>query len=580
VVAAVDQGPLYTSVGQRPVITYTAPVAPGAYPFTFQVEDDGVGENLDPSPKTITINVPPPDYLITTADHAIVVTDQTGHGDTLTVSEPSPGHILFSAAGRAFSVDGGLYRDGDSGSIALADVTSITLDAGSGDDTVTVQEFTNPLPSLAIDGGTGADTVSLHAGTTATVSDPDGVTLEGGSVSTLLTVDSDVAVSQTAALTGPGGLQKSGAGTLTLDLDNSFSGNTTVQRGTLALAASTSHNNVASSPALVVASGATLDVTGLMGGRLDLVSGQILRCAGTVRGNLGVGSGATLAPGASPGILNSGSVVFSPGSTFEVEIEGPTVGTQYDQLNVAGTVDLGHATLSLLGSYPAAYGDSLIIVNNDGNEPVTGTFAGLDESGTIGFNGVDLILSYAGGDGNDVTLSRPPPAAARLAYFRAVRGEDDQVQLSWGTLIEVHTLGYRVDRSTLSGEWERITPQIIPATGVDQRPQTYALTDSTAPALADLRYRLGEIDLRGREEVLAVAAVQAAPRASLAVSDDGLCLSLHGTPNALVTIETAVAVSGPWTVVQTSTLDGGGVASAKLEWASDLAARFYRISSE
>ena len=65
-----------------------------------------------------------------------------------------------------------------------------------------------------------------------------------------------------------------------------------------------------------------------------------------------------------------------PGSTFGVRLNGGTVGTEYDQLAVAGTVDLGDATLSLTLGYTPAVGDSFTIIDNDGTDDVVGTSSG------------------------------------------------------------------------------------------------------------------------------------------------------------------------------------------------------------
>jgi len=57
-VAAEYDGKLYTSTGDpAQVISYTAPMTLGQQSFTFQVQDDGAGNNLDLSPNTITFNV-------------------------------------------------------------------------------------------------------------------------------------------------------------------------------------------------------------------------------------------------------------------------------------------------------------------------------------------------------------------------------------------------------------------------------------------------------------------------------------------------------------------------------------------
>src|SRR2546421_668675 len=85
----------------------------------------------------------------------------------------------------------------------------------------------------------------------------------------------------------------------------------------------------------------------------------------------------TIAPGDSPGILNTGSVTMNSATTFTVELNGATVNTGYDQLNVTGTVNLGGATLSTTLGFNSAPGTTFVIINNDGNDPVTGMFNGL-----------------------------------------------------------------------------------------------------------------------------------------------------------------------------------------------------------
>ena len=57
----------------------------------------------------------------------------------------------------------------------------------------------------------------------------------------------------------------------------------------------------------------------------------------------------------------------------------------------------------------------------------------------------------------DFTISLPSPTAARLAYFRAVAPGPGGVDLTWGTLVEVQTLGFRVERAVADGCWERVT---------------------------------------------------------------------------------------------------------------------------
>ena len=91
------------------------------------------------------------------------------------------------------------------------------------------------------------------------------------------------------------------------------------------------------------------------------------------------------------------------GSNLNVELYGTTAGSQYDQLVVTGTVDLGGATLNISRSFVPANGTEFILIDNDGTDPIVGTFAGLAEGALVTLDGRDFQLSYAGGvGGNDV----------------------------------------------------------------------------------------------------------------------------------------------------------------------------------
>lgn len=95
------------------------------------------------------------------------------------------------------------------------------------------------------------------------------------------------------------GLTKLGSNTLTLSAVNTYTGVTRVAAGTLALSTS-STNNIGNSTAVIVGSGATLDVTNVSGsGGFALVSGQVLGGAGTVNGGLTVAPGSTISAGSS-----------------------------------------------------------------------------------------------------------------------------------------------------------------------------------------------------------------------------------------------------------------------------------------
>lgn len=148
-------------------------------------------------------------------------------------------------------------------------------------------------------------------------------------------------------------------------------------------------------------------------------------------GPLGTAGGdVTLSPGPLGGIrpgyagidvnAGTGTVRAASGSALAIAINGAAANTGYQQLNVTGGVDLNGAVLSLYGSHVPQQGQSFVIVNNDGTDPVTGTFASLPEGSIISLNGVPVAVSYAGGSGNDVTVSYATPMVDVINASRTV----------------------------------------------------------------------------------------------------------------------------------------------------------------
>jgi autotransporter-associated beta strand protein len=159
--------------------------------------------------------------------------------------------------------------------------------------------------------------------------------------------------------------------------------------------------------------GDALSVNGILNTAVNVYNGGTLRGSGKV-GRIMVKSGGTLAPGNSPGKLESGDLVMYTGATLKIDIDGTIVGAEYDQVNVIGAVNLnnnnvpdGGATLDVTvgGGFTPVPGNSFIIINNDGVDPVSGTFLGLLQGALFSANGFTFNVDYAGGDGNDVVLT-------------------------------------------------------------------------------------------------------------------------------------------------------------------------------
>jgi fibronectin-binding autotransporter adhesin len=188
---------------------------------------------------------------------------------------------------------------------------------------------------------------------------------------------------------------KAGVGRMTLTGDNPFSGTLIATLGTLTVNGSQPRSDV------------TVQAAGGVGG------------GGTV-GH--IGAYGTVAPGsgASVGILSCSNLTFLPGSHYFVALNGPNPGTGYDQLNVRGDVVLGTAALHVSVLQPPPVSGSMTIIANDGSDPVTGVFTGLPNGAQFAEEGLLFQISYAGGDGNDVVLTRISAPASTLTEFNAL----------------------------------------------------------------------------------------------------------------------------------------------------------------
>jgi autotransporter-associated beta strand protein len=173
----------------------------------------------------------------------------------------------------------------------------------------------------------------------------------------------------------------------------------------------------------VVMSGANPGFTGqtIVSGDLELRRGSLANSAMTVTNTGYLTGGGTL------GAVTVGGRLFPYGGVFEdlqtgdltlntgAELEHRVSGRRADNpvLRVTGTVTLANATLkAVLDGMPIEnYG--VTIVENDGIDPVVGTFAGLPEGATRTVGGsnspVQIVISYKGGTGNDVTLTVQVP---------------------------------------------------------------------------------------------------------------------------------------------------------------------------
>jgi fibronectin-binding autotransporter adhesin len=228
----------------------------------------------------------------------------------------------------------------------------------------------------------------------------DGTTLQaaanGLAVANVVRLNGDVTVdtqSNTMTLSGPisgtGGLDKIGSGTLMLTGASTYTGTTTVSEGVLNV-------NGSLVSTVCVCSGATLTGTGSIGG-------------------LSVSGGGIVAPGNSIGTLTvRGNVSFDVDGIYQVKANAAG---QSDKINATGTATLTGGTVQVLaqgGTY-ARQTRYTILTANAG---VTGKFTGVTSNlafltALLSYDSKDVFLTLAR---NDVTFA----SAAQTPNQRAV----------------------------------------------------------------------------------------------------------------------------------------------------------------
>ncbi|QQE12601.1 autotransporter-associated beta strand repeat-containing protein [Planctomycetota bacterium] len=151
-------------------------------------------------------------------------------------------------------------------------------------------------------------------------------------------------------------------------------------------------------------------------GEVAVFDGGTLGGNGMIASKVFINDGGTLAPGESAGHLTVNDVVFGMGSTFEVELGGLEASTEYDVLSVLGYAILDNGPLlevSLIDGFELDFGQHFEIVNV--GDRLIGGFNSLVEGARVSsFNDIDLFITYQAGDGNDIALyttAIPEPAS-------------------------------------------------------------------------------------------------------------------------------------------------------------------------
>jgi autotransporter-associated beta strand protein len=236
-------------------------------------------------------------------------------------------------------------------------------------------------------------------------------------------------------ISGTGSVTKVSPGSLRLTANNTYTGPTTNSNGTLLVDGFQPFSEI------IVGSLGTLQGTGTVG---------VVTCLPTfgnpkiMPGDIGIGRLTT-------------SNLFLSGVTHPTfRLNGTTAGTGYGQIQVHGTANITDATLEPIrdAAFVPPFGTDFLIIDNDGNDPVIGAFRFLPEGTVFNLGGYPFEITYTGGSGNDVVLTRVS-SAVRFSSITLQPDHSILLQATGG----VESLSYTIQAATNlvpSTQWTNI----------------------------------------------------------------------------------------------------------------------------
>ena len=302
-------------------------------------------------------------FLNTDAEFDGTIKNSTTSGGTVAIAKVGSGTWTLNRANNTYggitTISGGTLSTGPSGTLANGVTAStigqsantadkLVLDGGklqyAGTNVTAVSS--DRLFTLTVNGGgfeaSGANTLTLAGNGANTVA------FTGSGARTLALTGTNTGANTFAPILGDGtggatALTKSGSGQWVLTSANTYSGNTTVSNGTLALSGL---GSIANSANIVVNRGTTFDVSAVS---FTLGGSQSLFGSGTVNGSVNTASGAKVYAGTDGGygtnIINN-NLTMVAGALCYLDLGTLRIGSN-DLVSVGGTLTLTNTVFHL-----------------------------------------------------------------------------------------------------------------------------------------------------------------------------------------------------------------------------------------
>jgi hypothetical protein len=371
----------------------------GAYPATISY--------VGGSGNDVVITVASPNYLLSTTGNQIVFTDVAGNGETIIVSQPSQNNIQFSVAGRNYSMNGGAVTALPVVT-SLVGMTTVTVNAGGGNDGILIGPFNPGLCNLTLNGGIGNDIVTMNGDITFAANSNLNIDLQNDDpvpgddqISVITNINLVLSGTGTATLKASRNISFSNGSSLT-----TVNGNLTIEANQQATPTTgTFYGVVMTDNSLVEVTGSgTLDVKGKGGTTSNAQIGVYLYNSAILRGgpsgnHVVTGTGGATTSNDNRGIqVQLSAMITTNGGNLILNAQGGGTGASAHNHGIhivqAGVVTaggLGTVTINSYGGTPTGirnhgihvYGAGSVVTSGGGNVYVYGQSGG---SGASSYN--------------------------------------------------------------------------------------------------------------------------------------------------------------------------------------------------